>query len=40
MEKLKFLQVFKSTHTQAKKQAMKNKLSIRAYIQKLLDGDK
>ena len=40
MEELKFLQVFKATHKQAKEQAKKNNLSIRAYIQKLLDGDK
>jgi len=40
MEELKMLQVFVSTHEQAKKQAKLDGLSIRAYIQKLLDGDK
>ena len=39
MKKLKMLQVEENTHKQAKKQAKKNKLSIKAYIQKLLDGD-
>jgi len=39
MQELRFLQVFKTTHTQAKEQAKKAGLSIRAYIQKLLDGD-
>ena len=40
MEELKFLQVFESTHIQAKKQAKENSMSIRAYIQHLLDKDK
>jgi len=40
MTNLKMLQVEDTTHKQAKTQAKKNKLSIKAYIQKLLDGDK
>jgi len=39
-KELKFLQVFDNTHKQIKKQAQKNRMSIRAYIQHLADKDK
>ena len=37
---MKMLQVHESTHKKAKKQAEEKKLSIRAYIKKLIDNDK
>lgn len=40
MEELRFLQVRKETHAQTKRQALENGLSIKDYIQKLLDADK
>jgi len=40
MEELKMLQVRESTHKQAKEQAKLAGVSIRAYIQILLDKDK
>ena len=39
-ESLKMIQVFRSTHLQAKKQAKKKDMSLRAYIQMLLNSDK
>ena len=39
-EQLKMIQVFKSTHKQCKKQADSKGVSMRAYIQELLDKDK
>lgn len=38
MAKLKMIQVESKTHTQAKRQAKKKNLSLKAYIQELLDS--
>lgn len=40
MKKLKMLQVEEDTHEQAKLQALKKKMSIRAYIKMLVEKDK
>ena len=37
MKELKFIQVFKSTKTQLVKQAKAKQMSIRAYVQYLID---